>query len=83
LLSIYRYVAERNPAAAQGIMNDIAGAARLLVRFPQLGRPSDGTGIRLLQVPGRPSLLPYRMADGDIEILGVFDERQERPPEWT
>jgi len=64
-------------------MNDISGAARRLVMFPQLGRPSDHIGIRLLQVPGRHYLLPYRLDGGDIEILAVFDERQERPPEWT
>jgi hypothetical protein len=36
-----------------------------------------------MQVPGLPYLLPYRVSGETIEILAVFDERRERPVEWT
>jgi plasmid stabilization system protein ParE len=64
-------------------MKAIAAAARRLTVFPQLGRASDRLDIRLLQVPGLPYLLPYRVVEDEIEIVAVFDERMERPPEWT
>jgi plasmid stabilization system protein ParE len=83
LLGIYRYIAVRDPFAAEKIMKTIAAAARRLAVFPQLGRPSDRSDVRLLQVPGMPYLLPYRVAEEEIEIIAVFDEWMERPPEWT
>jgi len=83
LLSIHRYIAGRNPAAAQKAMRVISAAALQLEQFPELGRPASESGSRLLQVPRLPYLLPYRiMNDGVIEILAVFDERMERPKAW-
>ena len=82
LLAIHRYIDARNPAAAQKVMQAIETAAQRLTVFPQLGRPSDRSDIRLLQVPGHPYLLPYRVANYEIEIIAVVDERMERPREW-
>lgn len=83
LLGIHRYIAARDPSAAAKVMKAIAAAARRLTVFPQLGRPSDRSDIRLLQMPGMPYLLPYRVVEDEIEIVAVFDERMERPPEWA
>lgn len=82
LASIRKYIAERNPAAADRIANDIDKSAQFLKSFPLLGRPTHLSDIRLLQVPNLPYLIPYRVRGEIIEILAVFDERQERPGGW-
>jgi toxin ParE1/3/4 len=72
----------RNPAAAKRLVADIRYCAGILEQFPEAGRAGELDNCRLLQVPGRPYLLPYRIDFNEIEILAVFDQRRERPPEW-
>lgn len=79
---IYDYISQFDPAAADTVSLAIEEAAIRLKSFPRLGRPSHKTDVRLLQVPGRPYLLPYRLTNNSVEILAVVDERMERPPEW-
>ena len=83
LISIHGYIHSYNPAAAERISKEITRAALRLKAFPQLGRPSDQVDVRLMQVPRLPYLLPYRVSGGTIEIIAVFDERRERPEEWS
>jgi toxin ParE1/3/4 len=83
LFSIHDFIKAYNPDAAERVSKEITRAALRLKAFPQLGRPSDRMGVRLMQVPGLPYLLPYRVSGDIIEILAVFDERWERPEEWT
>ena len=80
---IHRYIASRNPSATDKTVRLIEAAVQRLLMFPQLGRPTDQSEVRLVQVPGRPYLLPYRVGEDVVEIIAVFDERMERPPEWT
>ena len=82
LASIRDYILLRNPAAAEKVVGLIISSALRLEFFPQLGRAAEISEVRLLQVAGLPYLLPYRVWNDDIEILAVFDERQERPEEW-
>jgi len=83
LKSIRSYIEVRNPVAAMRVADDIARAALRLEMFPQLGRAAHHSNLRLLQIPGLPYLIPYRIDSETIEILAVFDERQDRPPEWV
>lgn len=83
LKAISSYIAFRNPQAANRIVEEIDSTARLLLEFLDLGRMSSKGNCRLLQVSGRPFLLPYRILGDAITILAVFDERQERPDQWT
>jgi toxin ParE1/3/4 len=76
------YLQTRNPFAAEKIYNAVSRSAEQLLSFPELGRPVEGSNIRLLQVPGLPYILPYRVKPDRIEILAVFDGRQERPAGW-
>ena len=74
---IRRYIAERNPAAAERVISDIQRAADRLLDFPGLGHLGEYTGVLELQVPRRPYVLIYRI-DGDvIEILSIFDQRRD------
>jgi toxin ParE1/3/4 len=83
LLNIHSFLSNRNPAAADRIAAEIYTAAKRLEQFPQLGRQGIWGDVRLMQVPRRPYLLPYRVSGDYVEILAVIDERMERPPEWT
>ena len=71
-----------NPSAAKRIVADIKHSASILERFPEAGRMGEFKNCRLLPVPGRPFLLPYRIEEGEIQILAVFDGRRDRPVEW-
>ena len=72
----------QNPVAAENVVDSIIVSALRLEVYPQLGRASERSDIRFLQVAGLPYLLPYRVRDEDIEILAVFDERREWPDGW-
>ena len=82
LRSIKAYLLERNPAAGERIGAEIVRAARRLEVFPQLGRPAHRSNLRLMQVPGLPYLIPYRVNGENVEIVAIFDERMDRPEEW-
>jgi addiction module RelE/StbE family toxin len=82
LRSIRSYVELRNPSAAKRVADEIVRAALRLETFPKLGRAAHRSNLRLLQVPNLPYLIPYRIDGDQIEIIAVFDERQDRPPEW-
>ncbi len=83
LFGIHDYIAKHDPDAADRVAREIEMAAIRLKSFPQLGRPAHAVEVRLMQVPGLPYLLPYRVRGKFIEIVAVFDQRRERPPEWT
>ena len=82
LHAIHDYICQHDTRAVQNIAQQIQDSAVNLKSFPLLGRPAEIGDVRLLQVPGLPYLLPYRVINDTIHILAVFDERQRRPPEW-
>lgn len=79
LVAIRAYIAEHNPAAANGVARRILHAVELLQQQPHLGLPTHRTDVRRLIVAGTVYSLPYRVEEGDIEILEVFDGRQRAP----
>jgi plasmid stabilization system protein ParE len=79
---LHTYLIERNPEAAAGIINAIEKSANNLLSFPELGRPAQSSQVRILQVPNTYYALPYRIDGKVIEILAVFDQRQEPREDW-
>jgi plasmid stabilization system protein ParE len=79
LRNIYDYYQPLNPQAAVQMLARIHKSAGSLVDFPHLGKANATKSCRLLQVPGTVYVLPYRVLPDAIEILAVFDQRQERP----
>ena len=82
LRQIRYYLRTRNPSATEKIFHAVSRSAEQLLSFPELGRALEASDIRLLQVPGLPYILPYRIRIDHIEIIAVFDGRQERPVGW-
>ncbi len=77
LFAIQAHIARHNPAAADAVGWEIQTAAMRLKQFPNLGHSGEWIGVRELQVPGRPYVLPYRLNGEIIEILAVFDQRRD------
>ena len=83
LYAIFEYIAQQDSGAAETIAAEIEQTAQHLKTYPHMGRLSRDVNVRLLQVPNRPYLLPYRVTRDRIEIVAVLDERMRRPQEWA
>ena len=72
LEAIGDFVARDNPRAAERPVARIVAAIETLRDHPHLGRPGRVAGTRGLAVAETPYLVPYRVADGDVQILAVI-----------
>lgn len=82
LLGIYRYVAKRNPSAAEAVLTEIDRKFDLLKNFPLIGR--DRSALR----PGIRSILAHRypifyelIADR-VVVVRVLDGRRDIDAEF-
>lgn len=75
--NILKYWKERNGNSTYSIkLNSLfKEATRQLAKFPHIGRPSDVEGVRIKIV--RDYLLFYEETESSIEILTVWDSRQD------
>lgn len=81
LRAVRRYIAEQNPAAAQAVALKILEAVERLAEFPPSGRVGRMPNTRELIVPGTPFIIPYRIKEGIVEILGVIHGPRAWPRE--
>ena len=79
LSQITAYIAQDNPAAAEQTASRILRSARLLARFPQIGREGRVTGTRERAVPNTPYLLVYKLSPAHIRILRVYHAARKWP----
>ena len=75
LRSIQDHIAERDPRAAERVMQRIAQVTRMLGDFPKLGAPWD-EGSRSIVVSGLPFRIHYRLAGEIVEIITVLHMSQ-------
>lgn len=63
LLQLWRFIAEDNETAADGVIDRIEQVLHMLADYPQAGRqrPEISAGLRSFQIGG--SILFYRLAD--------------------
>jgi toxin ParE1/3/4 len=75
----WEYLAERNEAAADRLMDDILERARLHAQFPLMGsiREDLGTGLRSFVVS--PYIVIYRPFKDTIEVLRVLHGSRDIP----
>lgn len=73
------YVAHDNPAAADRLVNRILDQVELLEDQPSIGRAGRLVGTRELVVTDTPFIVPYRVRDGQIEVLAVFHGARRWP----
>lgn len=79
LIAIRDYIAQHNPTAAEGVAKRILHSISYLAEHSQLGVATHRTDVRKLIVKNSPYVIPYRIVGDDIEILEVFDGRQNAP----
>ena len=78
LLSIIRYVAERNPSAAMHLGRSIEESTWPLSEHPYLYRPGKVPGTREI-IAHRNYVVVYRVELAVIEVLRVLHARQQYP----
>lgn len=76
------YIAQDNPVAAQKVVKTIMDTVALLADQPAMGAPGRITGTRELVVPDTRYLIPYRVKNGQVEILRVFHTSRKPPEQW-
>ena len=79
LRSIFDYIAEDNPAAAERTVKRIREAIQRTVRMPLTGRVGRVAGTREIPVPGSAYLVAYRIVEQTIHVLAVFHGAQRWP----
>ena len=82
LANIRSYIAQHNPAAAKNVAKKIKASLILLSEQPLIGHMTDDDNILQWHIPNSNYSLPYRILDNTIQVLRVFDERQNRPESW-
>jgi toxin ParE1/3/4 len=76
-------IAADDPEMAQKVGERIIKALRLIEERPDIGRPTAcRESVRECAVPDLPYFIPYRVKDGNIEVLRVYHTRRNRPPQW-
>jgi plasmid stabilization system protein ParE len=78
--SIFDYLSERNPRAAQAVKEQIVFTVGLLADFPELGTDRPNLEARALGVAGYPCTVYDRVEDNDVWVLHIRDDRR-RPLE--
>jgi toxin ParE1/3/4 len=72
------YIAQDNPKAARRVVGRIEAAARLLSKFPRIGRIGRVSGTREWVLSDLPYRVVYEIKGGEIMILNVFHTSQNR-----
>ena len=80
LASLRAAIAEDSPKAAQRMALRIVAAVESIVPDnPLAGRPGRVPGTRELVIAGTPYIVPYRLRDGETQILRVFHGARRWP----
>jgi toxin ParE1/3/4 len=83
LTQLRAYIAEDDPAAAQRVaLHIVHNIETLLPANPQIGRAGRVPGTRELVVPKTPFVVPYRIANGAIEVLRVYHGARRWPEQF-
>ncbi len=78
--SIADYIGQDSPvAAARVILELIDQTETLLTRHVAMGRPGRVIGTRELVIGQLPYIIPYRVREGEIEILRVLHTSRRWP----
>lgn len=80
LVDLREYIASDNPDAAQRIALIILDTVEFaLSENPACGHPGRVHGTRELVIPKTPVIIPYRVRNSVLEILGVYHQARRWP----
>ena len=78
-----RYYRNVFPAGQSNGWHNFDRAKMFLKNNPQIGRPLDDGGLRKFSIPRTPFSFVYKIGDGVIQVVRVWDQRAKRPDTWT
>jgi len=79
LQSVFVYISEGNPAAAERIIRRIHDAILRTARMPNAGRIGRVAGTREITVSGTAYVVAYRIVENMIHVLAILHRAQEWP----
>ena len=82
LVSLREYIAQDNPVAAGEVAARILEAVGLLPGQPGMGRPGRVKGTKELVVADTPYIVPYRVKNGEIQLLRVLHGKRQWPKKF-
>jgi toxin ParE1/3/4 len=82
LLQTYLYLAERNPAAAESLIQAIDRRFEHLARFPFIGRERESLAAGVRSVIVRRHLIFYTVQAERVTIIRVIDGRMDVDEEF-
>ena len=78
---IAAYIGQDSPAAAARVVLEIIEQTQTLLTHPAIGRAGRVLGTRELVIGNLPYIIPYRVREGEIEILRVLHTSRRWPGE--
>lgn len=82
LVALRAFIAKDNPAAATEVARRIRHAVELLHGQVGMGRPGRVEGTKELVISGTPYIVPYRVKNGEIQVLRVLHGARRWPKEF-
>jgi len=79
LQSLFDYIADENPGAAERTVRRIHEATLRTARLPKAGRMGRVPGTREIIVSGTHYLVAYRIVENLIDVLAILDGAQQWP----
>jgi toxin ParE1/3/4 len=80
LTDLRDYIARDNPRAVHGVAEIIVDTVeRVLHENPELGSPGRVPGTRELVISKTPIIVPYRIQNDILQILGVYHHSRRWP----
>jgi toxin ParE1/3/4 len=79
LEQIADYIAQDNPTAANRMVSRLWASVKILASHPETGRPGRVYGTRELVVSQTQFIIPYRIANSEIQILRVLHGARKWP----
>ena len=79
LREIHDHIAEHHLEAAEDAVGRIREAVNRLAEYPAMGRTGRVLGTRELMVSGTPYIVPYRVREGEVQIIRVLHAARRWP----
>jgi len=81
IAEIYEYIAQHSPRAATAVSAQIRATGRLLAEYPDLGRATDISDVRVFPTARYPYLVYHSVRGEDLVIVHVRHARRDMPEE--
>ena len=78
LVWMRRYYVEIFPEGASKAQKQFRATENILGSNPEIGHPTEWDRVREFSIPNIPFSVIYRIKEGRVEVLRIWDERRSR-----